>query len=46
MGHTCFLGRGISEDMEFGAGNCVFEFSNLIHIMQVRRDKWVGLLSK
>ena len=35
--HTCFLGGGISEDMEFGAGNFLFEFSTLMQIMQVLR---------
>ena len=29
------MGGGSSEDMEFGAGNCVFGFSNLMHIMRV-----------
>ena len=42
--HNCFLGGGRSEDMEFGAGNCMFEFSTMIHIMRVLSDKYVGLL--
>ena len=28
-----FLGGGSSEDMEFGASTCMFEFSTLMHIM-------------
>ena len=31
--------------MEFGAGNCMFEFSTLMHIMLVLSDKYVGSLS-
>ena len=40
-----FLGGGSSEDMEFGASNCMFEFSTLMHIMLVLSDKYVGSLS-
>ena len=29
--------------MEFGGGNCMFEFSTMMHIMQVLSDKYVGL---
>ena len=39
------FGGGSSEDMYFGAGNCMFEFSTLMHIIQVLSDKWVGSLS-
>ena len=34
-----FLVGGSSEDMEFGASNCMFEFSTLMHIMLVLSDK-------
>ena len=43
--HNCFLGGGRNEDMEFGAGNCMFEFITMMHIMQVLSEKYVGLLS-
>ena len=43
--HSCFLGGGSSEDMEFVAGNCVFEFITLMHIMRVIRENWVVYLS-
>ena len=43
--HNYFLGWGSSEDVEFGAGNCMCEFSTMMHIMQVLSDKYVGLLS-
>ena len=32
--------------MEFGAGNCMFEVSTMMHIMRVISDKYVRLLSK
>ena len=31
--YNSFLGGGSSEDMEFGAGNCMFEFSTMMHII-------------
>ena len=40
-----FLGGGSSDDMEFGASNCMFEFSTLVHIMLVLSDKYMGSLS-
>ena len=43
--HNCFLGGSRSEDMEFGAGNGMFEFSTMMHIMRVLTDKYVGSLS-
>ena len=43
--YSCFMGGGISEDMEFGVGNCMFEFITLMHIILVIGDKWVWLLS-
>ena len=43
LGNIC-LGGGSSYDMEFGASNCMFEFSTLMHIMCVRSDKYVGSL--
>ena len=43
--HNSFLGGGSSEDMEFGAGNCMFEFSTMMHIIRVLSDKYVGSLS-
>ena len=38
------LWGGSSEDMDFGAVNFMFEFSNLMHIMVVLSDNYVGLL--
>ena len=43
--HNYFLGGGSSEYMEFGASNCMFEFSAIIHIMLVLSDKYVRSLS-
>ena len=40
-----FWEGGSSEDMEFGAGNCMFEFSTMMHIIRVLSDKYVGSLS-
>ena len=40
-----FLGGGSSEYMEFGAGNCMFEYSTMMHIVRVLSYKYVGLLS-
>ena len=40
--HNCFLGGGRSEDMEFKAGNCMFEFSTMMHIIRMLSDKYVG----
>ena len=31
--HNCFLGGIRSEDMEFGAGTGMFEFSTMMYIM-------------
>ena len=39
------LEGGSREDMEFGAGKCMCEFSTMMHIIQVLSDKYVGLLS-
>ena len=38
--YSCFMGGGISEDMEFGVGNCMFEFSTIMHIILVLSDKY------
>ena len=43
--YNYFLLGGSSEDMELEAGNCIFEFVNLMHIMRVLSDKYVGWLS-
>ena len=31
--YIIIFGGDISEDMEFGADNCIFEFSTMMHIM-------------
>ena len=41
-----FWGGGSIEDMVFGSTNCIFEYSNLVHIMWVLIDKYVGVLSE
>ena len=38
-------GAGSSVDMEFGAGNCMFDFGNLMHIVHGLSHKYVGLSS-
>ena len=43
--HNYYFGGGIIEDKEIGAGNCMFEFSNMIDIMRLIGDKYVGFLS-
>ena len=43
--HNSFFGGGSSEDMDFGAGNCMFEFSTMMHNIRVLSDKYVGSLS-
>ena len=43
--HNYFFVEGSSEDIEFGAGNCMFEFSTMMHIIRVLSDKYVGSLS-
>ena len=43
--HNYFWEGVSSEDMEFGAGNCMFEFSTMMHIMRVLGDKYMGSLS-
>ena len=40
-----FWGGGSSEDMEFGAGNGMFEFSTMMLIMQFLSNNYVGSLS-
>ena len=36
------FGGSSSEDIHFGAGNFMFEFSTLMHIIQGLSEKWVG----
>ena len=43
--NNSFLGGGSSEYMEFGAGNCMFDFVTLVHIVRVLSHKYVGLSS-
>ena len=43
--HNYFL-RGVSSEyMEFWTGSCMCEFSNMMHIIRVLSDNYMGLLS-
>ena len=45
LGQKLWGGVGSSEYMEFGAGNCMFDFVTLVHIVRVLSHKYVGLSS-
>ena len=43
--HNTFLAGGSSKYVEFGSGNCMFDFITIMHIMQVLSENYVGSLS-